>query len=60
MIPSSRVAIVKLATGKFLVWVDGVPIRRPHENQQAEFSSKRNARRAAKMFCERDRRGFLI
>jgi hypothetical protein len=60
MIPLSRVAIVKLASGKFIAWVDGVPIRRPHANQQAEFSSKKNAQRAAQMFRERERRGFLI
>jgi len=54
------VEIVKISNGKFFVQIDGVPLRRPHTNQLAEFSSKRNAHRAAKMFRERERRGFLI
>lgn len=57
----SEIHVTELAPGKFGAQVNGVPIMKPHTpGQQAQFSSKRNARRAARMSIERRRRGFLI
>jgi hypothetical protein len=54
-------AIVKTdGSGKYRVWINGDPLRHPHTKRPAEFSSKRNAQRAAIMVIARNRRGFLI